>query len=157
LARLIHCDNPGTVLEDAPGLTADEQKRGWGGVAARYYRPLLRFLSAGGRDVYAVGYDWRQDLLSLVPPLLGRLQQIHQEYQQPLVLVTHSMAGLLARAALPSGPDGLVRRVIHICQPVQGAVVMYRRMFTGVLRGPDGGWRDRPFAWVLGRTPDHFV
>jgi hypothetical protein len=70
------------------------------------------------------------------------------------------MGGLLARAALHRHP-ALAERVkgaVHVCQPVHGAVVLYRRFFTGVRRPYDAEvrWADRLFSLILGNTPPRF-
>jgi hypothetical protein len=169
LARVIDHTSPATPLTDAPGLTADEQERGWGEVVGGYYRKLLRFLAAGGSRVHALGFDWRQDVRSLVPNLEKRLMTIWTNPQAPgnrgkpagrrMLLITHGMSGLLVRAALKAtkGLQERVRGVIHVCEPAEGAVMMYRRVFTGTLPELDGGWPDLPLDWLLGDTPDRFL
>src|SRR5262249_33542903 len=80
LARLLHRDSPARVMDDANGLTVEQRHRGWSGVAKSFYVPFLRYLqNAGQGNVHVVGYDWRQDMLSLTPSLMQRLEAIRSE------------------------------------------------------------------------------
>lgn len=163
LARALHRDEPAVVLDEEPdGLTPGEQGHGWGGVASDFYLPFLRDLhrrvSVGNppAQVHALGYDWRQDILSLGRDVRDRLLVLlARERADRLILVTHSMGGLVVRSALKQFPElaERVAGVIHVCQPTLGAVVMYRRFFTGAVLGLDGGLGDLPFLWILGDDP----
>ena len=78
-----------------------------------------------------------------------------------VAIVTHSMGGLVARAACLVNP-ALAERiavVVHVCQPSAGAVVLYRRLFTGLVRGLDGGGgiADRVFRLLLGSDQATFL
>lgn len=162
LARKIHRDAPAEVLEDeSNGLLDDQVDRGWSGVAKSFYVTLLQALQNNGdAKVYAVGYDWRQDLVALSPYLRDRLAVVRQrENGAKVILITHSMGGLLARSALRQNPDLVetVAGVIHIFQPVQGAVVLYRRFFTGVRVGPDERITEFPLIWIFGDNAQHFA
>jgi len=72
----------------------------------------------------------------------------------PFVLITHSMGGLLARAALAADKEfqHMVKGVVHICQPCFGAPVLYRRLFSGCSNLDENGWIDRLFCRILGKT-----
>ena len=78
-----------------------------------------------------------------------------------LSVVTHSMGGLVLRAAFRTDPGlrAKVARVVYVCQPSAGAVVLYRRLFTGMVRPHDGGSgvSDRLFRMILGTTRTAFV
>jgi hypothetical protein len=159
LARKLHRDAPAEVMEDdSNDLSEEEVALGWAGVSSKYYLEFLTFLRDNtGSPVHAVGYDWRQDLVSLVPYLREKVDTIRGAGK--VILITHSMGGLLARAALAQDAAlaAQVAGVIHICQPALGAVLLYRRCLTGVRLGLDVDLTSLPFAWVLGDTPTAFV
>ena len=71
------------------------------------------------------------------------------------------MGGLVARSAFRHDPSLIPRieKLVSICQPVVGAVVLYRRLFTGLVRSLDGGGSisDRAFRLLLGNTRAAFV
>lgn len=85
--------------------------------------------------VYAFGYDWRQPNAASADRLKERVDEILDEEQaSSVVLVTHSMGGIVARAAML---DGVFRRkkvagAVHIGQPVYGAPSAYRRFVEGI-------------------------
>ena len=137
------------------------ERRGWGEVVWSFYREILMDMeeqlnpkdSAGElRPVYAVGYDWRgsnrdsaQRLIRRVNEFLGR----HPLAQQ-VIIVTHSMGGLVTRSALVQGLEPRARGVIHTVIPADGAVVAYRRFLTGARDEFQDG--PLPFRAILGRT-----
>ncbi len=91
--------------------------------------------------VYAFGYDWRQPNAASADRLKERVDEILDEEQaSSVVLVTHSMGGIVARAAML---DGVFRRkkvagAVHIGQPVYGAPSAYRRFVEGIDKSLDG-------------------
>jgi hypothetical protein len=118
--------------------------RGWAGLAWTFYGNLLVQLETKlnisgavftneSSPVYAFGYDWRksnavsaQGLSTFTNQVLGT------ESADQAILVTHSMGGLVARAAfLDSQYVSKVRGVVHACMPSNGSVTAYRRFFTG--------------------------
>ncbi len=157
------------------------QTRGWAGVAWGFYGAILMFLEeelvspfplAGNvqSPVYAFGYDWRKSNADNGAELVVFIDKVLQaEHAEQVILVTHSMGGLVARGALiPRGkmhPDGTlapkVRGAIHTVQPSLGAVVAYRRFFTGWVSDLDGGGLFDPGPLVLGKimgtTPGRYA
>ena len=137
------------------------EARGWGGLAWDPYGPVLRDLevafnhpsqSPGGRHpVYAFGYDWRQRNENSAGGLARRVDDVLRREQgaTQVILVTHSMGGLVARHACKMG--GLADRVlgaVYNAQPFHGAIAAYRRFFTGCT--PDYNDGDIPFTMILG-------
>src|SRR5262249_7698069 len=129
-----------------------------------FYGPFLHDLQDAARpaDAYAVGYDWRQDLWWLGGFFRDKLLRVLQlTGADRALVVTHSMGGLVARSAFVQDPAlrDKVQGVIHVCQPSVGAVVLYRRLFTGMETGLDGGssLADRVFRLILGTSRDDFV
>lgn len=86
--------------------------------------------------VYALGYCWLQDcktsaellerrILAIIDLWRGRKRQCSK-----VILVTHSMGGLVARACAKRIPDKIAG-VIHGVMPALGAPVAYRRIASG--------------------------
>ena len=158
VARQMHRDEPAEVVGDPDDIRPDERGFGWEGVVASYYAGFLRGLRAArGDTVFALGYDWRQDIITLGRTVAAGIRE--RASGGGVVLVTHSLGGLVARAALQQDPAlaAAVRAVVHVCQPVHGAVVFYRRFFTGAVGGLDGGLRDLPFRLLVGDSPEEFA
>lgn len=145
--------NAATIIADARG---DRHRKGWDQVADGFYTPLLEaierafnapaFARPGGARplrcaAWAMGYDWRQSCAAHAAALERRIDAVLEaERARELILVTHSMGGLVARAALAARPRlaAKLRGVIHTVQPAVGAVVAARRFRTGFDRAIDG-------------------
>jgi hypothetical protein len=88
--------------------------------------------------VVECGYDWRMSLQDSCKDVLKHVeQQIGRKLDVPaatndqrLVVITHSMGGLLIRVAIGSGRLHLsqVDRVIHFAPPLLGAPVAFRSL-----------------------------
>src|SRR5262245_2150056 len=66
LAKAMHHLLPVEVMHYAgAGLTEQQVERGWGGISRTYYHTALHALEQAGHQVYAIGYDWRQDMIRL--------------------------------------------------------------------------------------------
>ena len=108
-----------------PGMLpdAEEVQR-----AARYRFP-----------VFAFGYNWTRSNLESARLLLEKVEEWIAEFQQAgrpcrqVILVTHSMGGLVARAAakIDRKEKQRILGVIHGVMPAIGAPVLYRRMAAG--------------------------
>ncbi len=112
------------------------------------YTDLLRRVTETVVDPRAAGefaYDWRLPVVHSAENLAARCQQ-HLEtwrevvgavgYADPdevrVVIVAHSMGGLVARAAMAlPGMDKLIRRVITLGTPYFGAVKAIQTLATG--------------------------
>ena len=166
LRRQMHARQPaGVVIDQSPDLVSGpELSRGWGGVVWSFYGAFLRDVQhvVDPAPVYAVGYDWRQNLLWLADYFQAKLDRVLAITPAPkAIVVTHSMGGLVLRSAFAKVPElkDKVQGIIYICQPCVGAVLLYRRLFTGLVRGLDGtgSLADRAFRLILGNNRDDFV
>ena len=87
------------------------------GVVLFSYLRLKLHLRAHGYRVECYDYDWRQSLATLGPALAAHLAAIPER----LVLVAHSLGGLLARAALAHLPLPRLERVVLLGTPNGGS------------------------------------
>ena len=86
------------------------------GVMLFTYAKLKLMLEIGGCEARFHAYDWRLDLNELGAQLAARIER----EDTPLILVGHSMGGLVARAATALLPKRLVKRVILVGTPNGG-------------------------------------
>jgi hypothetical protein len=117
--------------------------------------------------VHAFGYNWTASNAEAGKKLRSFITQLLEFYRdnkgrrngvcKKVILVTHSMGGLVARAAcLDASCEALVLGVVHGVQPVDGSPAAYWRIKAGFERG--GFWNvpGRITAHVLG-TNGHEV
>lgn len=156
-------DNPAEVMTTGGSFTDAERARGWAGVAWGIYGRFVRDLGrqrfgAYATPVYAIGYDWRQSNRISGAAVSRRITEILEaEGSDRFILASHSMGGLVTRACLKDNVGGVADKclgVVHIAQPVHGAPVLVRRMFTGAVLRHDGGYNLRTVAFtnILGNT-----
>ncbi|MFA2535024.1 esterase/lipase family protein [Pseudomonas chlororaphis] len=119
------------------------------------YRPLtpdaLEAAAEFRYPVYAVGYNWLNSNSQAADYLAGQIQAILARCKNKLglkckhgvILVTHSMGGLVARMCAKRNPN-LIQGVVHGVQPAIGAATAYRRVRAG--------WEDIAGAIGLGGT-----
>ncbi|WP_114815282.1 hypothetical protein [Paraburkholderia kururiensis] len=96
--------------------------------------------------VWACGYNWLGSNEASSDQLVARIQEALDWYAKgkywipvgKVIIVTHSMGGLVARRAVQKAQDRILG-VVHGVQPVGGAPVVYRRMRAGV---ETNGWFD---------------
>jgi pimeloyl-ACP methyl ester carboxylesterase len=89
--------------------------------------------------VYACGYNWLASNKNAAERLKGRINEIIAENNvgaficKQVILVTHSMGGLVARACsqLP-GIEEKIAGIVHGVMPAVGAAVAYRRCKIGM-------------------------
>jgi pimeloyl-ACP methyl ester carboxylesterase len=87
--------------------------------------------------VHAAGYNWTQSNLQSAKDVMAKVQGILQGYQQQgldcrqVILVTHSMGGLVGRILSGLAPD-LILGVVHGAMPAIGAPDAYQIMAAGV-------------------------
>ena len=146
-------------------------KQGFVSLVGDFYRNFLlkthEKFKDYGMPVYAVGYDWRQSNKKsgqgTLTPAINKI--LETEQAENCVIITHSMGGLVARAAIKQSKEleAKILGVIHVVQPVFGATVLYRRFFTGTIRRydstsvkPMARIADKVLFDILGGTPHEF-
>jgi len=106
--------------------------------------------------VWAFGYNWLRSNKEAGDLLVKKIDEIIDGYSKipyfncvgKVILVTHSMGGLVGRwAAKEAG--GKILGVVHCVQPVAGAPVVYRRFRSGT---ESGAWSfpEKAFAAIVG-------
>ena len=85
------------------------------------YLKLTLALQAAGFRVRCHAYDWRRSIVDLGKQLAEEL--LHEPTRE-VMLVAHSMGGLVARAALKHAASAKVTRVIQLGAPNQGSFAM---------------------------------
>lgn len=118
--------------------------RGWPQACWGFYGDILvqleDKLNTGRRKidmpVYCVGYDWRESNARSGARLVREIDRILARHKlaQKVVIVTHSMGGLVTRAAMAISGFQKIAGVVHCMLPADGAVVAYRRFQTGANR-----------------------
>jgi pimeloyl-ACP methyl ester carboxylesterase len=139
----------GTPAADDKALKLFFEQRGWGSVVFDFYGQLFLSLerllnekkSGIPHPVYAVGYDWRDSNVTSGNKLRQSITSILQEHKpaaKKVIIVTHSMGGLVTLSALHDGFDNRVAGAVHCVMPSTGAAVAYRRFQTGAALSFDG-------------------
>jgi pimeloyl-ACP methyl ester carboxylesterase len=114
--------------------------------------------------VYACGYNWLQSSGESAKRLEKRINDILKWWQarkhecRKVILVTHSMGGLVARACAKRMPDQIAG-IVHGVMPALGAPLAYRRLACGTecgnpADGPIEKYKGDKFADVAGRRPE---
>lgn len=173
MRRALALKHKATFYKKASGLSSDEEDRGWGQISQDFYGTFLKALQTGLQDphngvdgeVWAIGYDWRQPNRKSAGAVLRRIKEI-QALRKPdrTIIVTHSMGGLVSRhLTMTKGASELIEGVIHIGQPVTGAVLAYRRLLGGAPRKVDGlamrlllGSNPEQVATIVSGLPSYF-
>jgi len=114
--------------------------------------------------VYAFGYNWLRSCGESAQQLQQRIETIIAWWQarkhqcSKVILVTHSMGGLVGRACAKRIPDKIAG-VVHGMMPALGAPLAYRRIACGTecdnpKNGPFDNYRAGKFADISGRSPE---
>lgn len=118
--------------------------------------------------VYAFGYNWLASCDVSARRLRERIDQIKQYWSdrkhacRQVILLTHSMGGLVARAcarqgASANGSAADIAGIVHAVMPALGAPVAYRRIACGTeggtfTNGVTDNLRAGKFAEIAGQT-----
>jgi pimeloyl-ACP methyl ester carboxylesterase len=144
-----------SILDRPPG--------DWGAVQESALQPLssedFRAATTGRWfPVHAMGYNWLEGNGESAIKIAKRLKALIADYRswgyecEKVIIVTHSMGGLVARALVHpaiGNAASLVLGVVHGAMPANGAPAAYKRMRCGFEQGLLGL---SPTARVLGDT-----
>ncbi|HVE85301.1 MAG TPA: hypothetical protein VND93_20755 [Myxococcales bacterium] len=142
---------------DFPGAS----ERGWGTVAWSSYGKVLTRLqtqawspaikAAFDMPVYAHGYNWSASNThsgKKLKELIDSLKKKYAPHCEHVVVVTHSMGGLVTASALHEhSAASSILGVLHGVMPATGSGAAYWRMKAGFERTD---MKSRVAAWVLG-------
>jgi hypothetical protein len=133
------------IMDDYRAFLLDLRSRGWGALGKIFEFP-----------VYAVGYNWTDTAESAGASLASRIKDIIKEAAnvtgrcEKVILITHSMGGIVARAASEmAGAKPDILGIIHGVQPVNGAPAAYWRMKAGF---EGSGLSGRAASRILGNS-----
>ena len=119
--------HPGAVTQGALlqlALPGSESMHAVGVMLPAYLKMRL-WLEIGGFRPVLHGFDWRCGIESLARQLLARIQHAKDE---SVMLVGHSMGGLLARAAMQIESDVRIERVVQLGAPNRGSFAPVQAM-----------------------------
>ena len=126
------------------------------GVTAKLTDAELKKFAQRHYPVYALGYNWLQSNALSADRLEKRIHEIlkfwsdRKQQCSQVILVTHSMGGLVARACAKRIPEKVLG-IVHGVMPALGAPVAYRRIACGT---EGGSIVADKFAEIAGRTED---
>ena len=138
----------------------------WGvdkqGIGAPLTDDELKKFATFHYPVYGFGYNWLKSNEISAQSLQNRVESIIAYWKSKkrecssVLLVTHSMGGLVARACAQKIPE-LIAGVIHGVMPAAGAPVCYRRLACGTeSNSPSNSWVENlaaeKFAIIAGAT-----
>jgi pimeloyl-ACP methyl ester carboxylesterase len=114
--------------------------------------------------VYACGYNWLESCADSAGRLRTRIEHLiafwaeRKRQCEKVILVTHSMGGLVARACARQIPERILG-VVHGAMPALGAPVCYRRIACGTEKWRPGqgglaGAEAECVADILGERPE---
>ena len=125
------------VLGLSKSYSVEQLDRGYAAIASGFYDRFLRALETKLNTeqsqiiypVYVCAYDWRKDINAIAATEVKDIYNKIKEEQETdeMIIITHSMGGLVAREFLRQNPQAAqkIKAVIHGVQPVQGAVQFY--------------------------------
>jgi len=126
------------------------------GVTAKLTEAQLQQFAQSHYPVYAMGYNWLQSNALSADRLEKRIDEIikfwrdRKQQCSQVILVTHSMGGLVARACAKHIPNKILG-IVHGVMPALGAPVCYRRIACGT---EADGYVGGKFADIAGRKED---
>ncbi|MCU0970014.1 MAG: hypothetical protein MUF03_14610 [Rubrivivax sp.] len=136
------------IMAEYRGFLRELRDRDWGAIAKVFEFP-----------VYAVGYNWTGDAGQAGALLAARIDEIVAEAArvvgrcEKVILVSHSMGGLVCRAASGmAGAEGRILGIVHGVQPAWGSGAAYWRIKAGF---EGGGIVGRLVSRFLGPTGRH--
>ena len=158
------------VLGLSKSYSVEQLDRGYAAIASGFYDRFLRALETKLNTeqsqiiypVYVCAYDWRKDINAIAATEVKDIYNKIKEEQETdeMIIITHSMGGLVAREFLRQNPQAAqkIKAVIHGVQPVQGAVQFYAYFKCGARNF--SAWWDIPgiiLANILGATKKDFA
>ena len=143
-ARGNKMDYPIVFIPGVFGSLGDDVIGGTGsfsfGLAEKIYRPFIKTLNAmgyiEGENLFVSYYDWKRNVLEVVDKYLYTdIEKIKTETgAKKVILICHSLGGLLARAYMSYFDSTSVEKIIMIATPNQGSIDAYYFWSGGKLK-----------------------
>jgi pimeloyl-ACP methyl ester carboxylesterase len=141
----------------------DQAAAGWGAQKPQAFKPVsdeeVRRLRRVFYPVYAVGYNWLQSNEQSARFLQTRIDEIIGQWKKPyecsqVLLITHSMGGLVARRCA-QWAAGKIVGIVHGVMPALGAAATYKRMRAGFESLPAAvlGWNEAEATASIANAP----
>lgn len=139
------------------GRYAREAAQAWGITPPPLSGDELLRLDDYYYPVWAHGYNWLKSNEQSARSLVDKIDAVIEHYRKSdyfhcdgkVILVTHSMGGLVGRRAAQLVPDKVLG-VVHGVQPVAGAPVVYRRFRAGTEVGGPFDLEGAAVAAIIG-------
>jgi hypothetical protein len=148
-----------------PLLHAGDPKQSSAPATFKVTREDLKKLAHCWFPVYACGYNWLKSCADSGQHVLDTVEKILEVYTslksvkgkplftcEKVILVTHSMGGLVARWAAKNDTKNRILGVLHSVQPATGAPLTYRRTAAGTETGGILQIPQNLFAKIAGKT-----
>lgn len=112
--------------------TGDVMRRNLSDIYSPFLDALTREGYVEGRDLFVFPYDWRQNLSASADALGRRVDEALQKSgASQVILVSHSMGGLVARDYVVRGGAAKVKATIAMATPWLGSPMAYRALAYG--------------------------
>ncbi|QAU34919.1 hypothetical protein [Janthinobacterium sp. 17J80-10] len=129
------------VTDTQRPLVDKDYTKEWGLTSGEFIKALKSEMDHAARisfPVYACGYNWLRSNLDAAETLKNRINLVIKRNNGPyrkcekVILVTHSMGGLVARACSElKGMQDKIAGIVHGVMPANGAGVAYKRCRAG--------------------------
>lgn len=141
LNQMCHAGKASASWTAGPRKVVDVSPLEWGGDGGdRLTAEELATISDAWYPVHAIGYNWLRSNGNSAKEVATRIREIIKYYQdrkfrcEKVIVVTHSMGGLVGRALIH--PDygnamDVVAGIVHGAMPAVGAAAVYKRIRFG--------------------------
>ncbi|WP_165475097.1 lipase/acyltransferase domain-containing protein [Legionella yabuuchiae] len=90
-------------------------------IYAKFFQAFKR-CSPEDTELIPFHYDWRQDLMMVVPRLKSLIERLKKEKRGTIDIVCHSMGGLITSYVLQMFDEPVLRHVYFVAVPFQGTL-----------------------------------
>lgn len=159
LNQMCEGGQPRPTWTAGPQHTVDVAPKEWGGnTGSPLSATELQTLSDAWYPVHAIGYNWLRSNGESAKDVAQRIREIINYYKglqfdcDKVIVVTHSMGGLVGRALLHpeyGNAQDVIAGVVHGAMPAVGAAAAYKRIRMGFEGGGVDGFI---FKEVVGDT-----